>query len=299
MAGSSDLSVSFLPPHSWNCEHPLNHDTALEYFAHKDNPFWDRESNNAFLMQQGVVGAQALKQLRKMTGLEYALARWHEPGHVPSVYVICKQHRVGPTDTQVRKLAFYYIAGFPPVIFQAPDMHSIVSARLDVSAYQVLAAHRRLAVGVRHVPAQGLVWQFGGGAGAGAGAAEGRPSDASGSEDAERSGQAEDGDGNSSVGKGAGAGVGGCATAAGDGAGAKNAKGRLRPKEQATVVWTRRRQAQHTAMFSNHRDELFTNARAVDAILAGLERGVDRKRKEQQDDDDRDRKHRRKIGEAK
>ena len=291
MAKCGDLSVSFLPPHSWNCEHPLNHDTALEYFAHKDNPFWDRDSNNAFLMQQGVVGAQAFKQLRKMTGLEYALVRWHEPGNVPSVYVISKQHRVGPTDTQVRKLAFYYIAGFPPVIFQAPDMHTIVSARLDVSAHQVLAAHRRLAVGVRHVPAQGLLWQFGAGA-------TKRPFDASSVENVASSVEGRDGNGcggEDVLAKG-GAGP----TALSDDAGAESAKVRLCPKEQATVVWTRRRQAQHTAMFSNHRDELFTNARAVDAILAGLERDVDRKRKEQtgsknDGDDDRDHKQRRKI----
>lgn len=62
-----------------------------------------------------------------MTGLEYILL------HVqaPILYVIRKQHR--HTPTLVAPLADYYIiAG---VVYQAPDLASVVSSRLVLKIY--------------------------------------------------------------------------------------------------------------------------------------------------------------------
>lgn len=57
-----------------------------------------------------------------MTGLEYILLHVQEP----ILYVIRKQHRHSPT--QVLPVADYYIiAG---VVYQAPDLGSVVSSRL-------------------------------------------------------------------------------------------------------------------------------------------------------------------------
>lgn len=62
-----------------------------------------------------------------MTGLEYILLHVQEP----ILYVIRKQHRHSPI--LAAPLADYYIiAG---VVYQAPDLASVVSSRLVLSAY--------------------------------------------------------------------------------------------------------------------------------------------------------------------
>eukprot|EP00937_MAST-01D_sp_MAST-1D-sp2_P002256 g2256.t1 len=260
---NDEFGTTFNPPHSWNCTHPLNRNTALDYFAHKDNPFYDRTCNNEMIRMQGV----PLSQLRLMTGLEYGLMTVDEPGHIPGVYVIAKQYR--SSEHEVELLALYYIAGHPPVIFRAPDVHRVAMARLDVCAFHALAAHKVLRAGVRHVPSQGPTWEFGdAGAGAGAGPAhtdDGDESDESEIADAARRSKRRKLDGSVGI------------TAAGNGSEGggerrHHAEGECRGGDtKAAVAWTGRRQAQHVALFEGHKPDLFGNARAIDAILRCLE----------------------------
>ena len=68
-----------------------------------------------------------------MTGLEYVLLHVQEP----ILYVIRKQHRHGPQ--QVTPLADYYIiAG---VVYQAPDLASVLNSRLVSSRNEILIHH--------------------------------------------------------------------------------------------------------------------------------------------------------------
>lgn len=57
-----------------------------------------------------------------MTGLEYILLHVQEP----ILYVIRKQHRHSPTSASA-VADYYIIAG---VVYQAPDLGSVVSSRL-------------------------------------------------------------------------------------------------------------------------------------------------------------------------
>ena len=159
-----DYESAFVPPHQWNCTVPLNKDTALDYFAVPGNPFYDRTCNNALLHQQGM----SLRQLPRFRGVQYTLHAHAEPPlgqpgqpYVPPVYVVAKVWRTGERPSDVKVLALYYIVGAPPVIYQAPNLHAVVAARLDMCAHHVLAAHDALVRGVRFVPAQGFTWSYG------------------------------------------------------------------------------------------------------------------------------------------
>lgn len=95
----------------------LNQTNALDYFCQKSNPFYDKECNNEIAKMQRLTQEQMLS----MSGNEYILLHAQDP----ILFVIRKQNRNPPN---VKALADYYIlAG---IIYQAPDLNSIIQSRV-------------------------------------------------------------------------------------------------------------------------------------------------------------------------
>lgn len=111
----------------WLSNYPLNHHTAVDYFA--CSPFWDPGCNNvrARLEQRALTGLQ---------GIEYTLDSCQEP----HLFVICKQERQS-ADAAV-PLMFYYI--LDGSVYQTPTIHGVLSARLSRCMYSVQSAFLRL-----------------------------------------------------------------------------------------------------------------------------------------------------------
>lgn len=111
----------------WLSNYPLNHHTAVDYFA--CSPFWDPGCSNvrARLEQRALTGLQ---------GIEYTLDSCQEP----HLFVICKQERQS-ADAAV-PLMFYYI--LDGSVYQTPTIHGVLSARLSRCMYSVQSAFLRL-----------------------------------------------------------------------------------------------------------------------------------------------------------
>lgn len=87
-----------------------------------------------------------------MNGLEYILLHCQEP----ILYVIRKQFRHSPT--QVTPQADYYIiAGF---VYQAPDLNSVINARMLTTTYHLLSAFEETSSYMRYHPTKGYSWEF-------------------------------------------------------------------------------------------------------------------------------------------
>jgi len=94
----------------------------------------------------------SMEQLNNMTGLEYILLHVQEP----ILFVIRKQHR--HSSTQVTPLADYYIiAG---VVYQAPDLSSVVNSRLLNSINHLQSAFNECLSYTRYHPSKGYSWEF-------------------------------------------------------------------------------------------------------------------------------------------
>ncbi|XP_026674286.1 mediator of RNA polymerase II transcription subunit 6 isoform X2 [Ceratina calcarata] len=120
----------------------------MDYFSERSNPFYDRTCNNEIVKMQRL----SPDQLQNMTGLEYILL------HVqaPILYVIRKQHRHTPTAAS--PLADYYIiAG---VVYQAPDLASVVSSRLLSTVHHLQSAFEEASACSRYHPSKGYYWDF-------------------------------------------------------------------------------------------------------------------------------------------
>lgn len=142
-------------------ENPLSiswHDTAwlpaldpsnvMDYFSERSNPFYDRTCNNEIVKMQRL----SPDQLTHMTGLEYVLLHAQEP----ILYVVRKQHRHSPA--QVTPLADYYVlAG---VVYQAPDLGSVLNSRLLGAAHALQAALHESMGYARYHPSRGYWWHF-------------------------------------------------------------------------------------------------------------------------------------------
>lgn len=114
---SDPLRISW---HDSNWVPHLNPTNILDYFCQKSNPFYDKLCSNEVAKMQRLTPEQMLM----MTGIEYKLLHVQEP----ILYVIRKQHRNGPTQELTTPLVDYYIlAG---VVYQAPDLNSIVQSRV-------------------------------------------------------------------------------------------------------------------------------------------------------------------------
>ncbi|DBA69647.1 TPA: hypothetical protein ACH3X2_012707 [Trebouxia sp. C0005] len=97
----------------WLSNYPLNHHTAVDYFA--CSPFWDPGCNN---------GRARLEQraLTDLQGIEYTLDSCQEP----HLFVICKQDRQS-ADAAVPVMFYYILDGS---VYQTPTIHGVLSARL-------------------------------------------------------------------------------------------------------------------------------------------------------------------------
>uniref|UniRef100_H3GGT7 Mediator of RNA polymerase II transcription subunit 6 n=1 Tax=Phytophthora ramorum TaxID=164328 RepID=H3GGT7_PHYRM len=72
------------------------------------------------------------------------------------LYIIRKQRRSG--RTQVEPLAIYYV--LDGTVYQAPNIHAMLTSRLKKCSYRVNKAFHGLAAGVRFSPTEGYAWDF-------------------------------------------------------------------------------------------------------------------------------------------
>lgn len=134
------------------CDRPwlyqLNQHNVLNYFADKNNIFYDHTCNNEHIRMLG----RNPSDLERMKGVEYVLLQAQEP----ILYVIRKQERFSPTN--VAPLANYYIiAG---VIHQAPDLKSIVESKLLTAIYNLQSAFEECFNYARFHPSVDYQWSF-------------------------------------------------------------------------------------------------------------------------------------------
>lgn len=126
----------------------LNQGNVMDYFSERSNPFYDRSCNNEVIKMQ----RRSPEHLKSMTGLEYELIHAQQP----ILFVIRKQRRHSPE--QVTPLTYYYIiAG---VIYQAPDLASIINSRLLTSVYNIQSAFEEVQSYSRYHPSKGYWWEF-------------------------------------------------------------------------------------------------------------------------------------------
>ncbi|CAL8110628.1 unnamed protein product [Orchesella dallaii] len=126
----------------------LNAGNVLDYFSERSNQFYDRTCNNEIVKMQRL----STDQLQNMTGMEYILLHVQEP----ILYVIRKQHRF--SASQVTPIADYHIiAG---VVYQAPDLGSVVNSRLLNSVNHLQSAFDECLSYTRYHPSKGYSWEF-------------------------------------------------------------------------------------------------------------------------------------------
>ncbi|GLE11009.1 hypothetical protein PINS_up023301 [Pythium insidiosum] len=134
----------------WLQSFPLNAQTVLHYFAL--SPFYDRSCNNERLKMQRL----GLDQLKNMRGIEYELLPNLAKQLPQQLFLVQKQRRLG--RTQVMPLAIYYV--LDGTIYQAPNIHAMLTSRLKKCSYRVNKAFHALAAGVRFSPTEGYAWDF-------------------------------------------------------------------------------------------------------------------------------------------
>lgn len=122
---SDSLRISW---HDSNWVPHLNPTNILDYFCQKSNPFYDKLCNNEIAKMQRL----SPEQMLMMTGVEFILLHVQEP----ILYVIRKQERMGP-DTTVALVDYYILAG---VVYQAPDLNSIIQSRVLNSTLSLKSA---------------------------------------------------------------------------------------------------------------------------------------------------------------
>ncbi|XKL69617.1 hypothetical protein PGB90_007386 [Kerria lacca] len=126
----------------------LNSSNVLEYFSERTNPFYDRTCNNEIIKMQRLNP----DQLCNMTGLEYILLHVQEP----ILYVIRKQDRQSSNQT-IPIADYYIIAG---VIYQAPDLISVINSRLLTSVFHLQSAFDDLFNMMQYQPSKGYSWDI-------------------------------------------------------------------------------------------------------------------------------------------
>eukprot|EP01105_Mastigella_eilhardi_P015322 TRINITY_DN349_c0_g1_i2.p1 TRINITY_DN349_c0_g1~~TRINITY_DN349_c0_g1_i2.p1 ORF type:complete len:189 (-),score=66.52 TRINITY_DN349_c0_g1_i2:35-601(-) len=142
-------------------------ETALEYFM--TSPFYEQGSNNGVLLmqlaklqqgQQGQIDQAAT--LRSMKGTEYELMTPPPADSAAaaveqqSLFVVKKQYRTSPTTVQLR--AVYYILNGD--IFQAPDLHAVLTSRLRKCAYNLHGALQSFQQIVNFHPTMVVGWDY-------------------------------------------------------------------------------------------------------------------------------------------
>ncbi|XP_071961928.1 mediator of RNA polymerase II transcription subunit 6-like [Antedon mediterranea] len=126
----------------------LDPSNVMNYFSERSNPFYDRTCNNEIVKMQRLNP----EQLVNMTGIEYHLLHVHDP----ILYVIRKQYRNSPIN--VKALANYYIIN--GVIYQAPDLCSVLNARMLTATYNIQSAFEETLSYSRYQSSCGYWWEF-------------------------------------------------------------------------------------------------------------------------------------------
>ncbi|EJU01109.1 MED6-domain-containing protein [Dacryopinax primogenitus] len=120
---------------------PLTHaQKALDYFSL--SIFWDKQSTNQVLRMQtqhalgpdglGGSGVDEESELRKFTGVEFAVVH----GRPPGLWVIHKRERFSPDE--VRPLAAYFILN--NTIYPSPSLYSVLSTSLSTTLHHLSAS---------------------------------------------------------------------------------------------------------------------------------------------------------------
>lgn len=125
----------------------LNPQNILDYFCQKSNPFYDKMCNNEIAKMQRL----SPEQMTMMTGIEYVLLHVQEP----ILYVIRRQDRMSP-DTATPLVDYYILAG---VVYQAPDINSIIQSRVLNSALNLKDALEEFQALSNFNPSTGYSWK--------------------------------------------------------------------------------------------------------------------------------------------
>lgn len=119
----------------WLQAHGLNDENILEYFS--TSPFYDKESNNQILRNQGIHGFKAYEQLIEMTGLEFNL---NSSSKNPRLFVINKGIRSNSREVEVTDI-FYCLDGS---IFQTPSFTSLLRSRISKASNKLVSSHNHV-----------------------------------------------------------------------------------------------------------------------------------------------------------
>nr|CCA13868.1 mediator of RNA polymerase II transcription subunit putative [Albugo laibachii Nc14] len=95
-------------------------------------------------------------QLKNMRGIEYEVVPNTAKQLPQQIFGIRKQRREG--RTQVKLMAIYYV--LEGTVYQAPNVHAMLSSRLRTCSFRVGKAFRMLNKGVRFSPSEGYSWDF-------------------------------------------------------------------------------------------------------------------------------------------
>ncbi|KAH8100468.1 MED6-domain-containing protein [Cristinia sonorae] len=149
-----DYSHRFFIWHEWiQANGPLTNENVFEYFA--TSMFYDKQSNNQVLRMQtmhtGVPLANEAEELKRFTGIEFALVH-SEP---PSLFIIHKRNRVSPEEAH--PLTAYFIMNNR--IYQSPDVYTLISNRLLTSLHSLQTSMNILRTSrPTYTPRTGYVW---------------------------------------------------------------------------------------------------------------------------------------------
>jgi len=144
---ADDYETTFRDP-AW--VNHVNAHSALDYFKHPANPFYDRQCNNELVAMQRM----GVEQLLSMQGVEYSLVPSEDEKQL--TYAVRKQNR--RSKSHADNLALYYIVA--GTIYQAPNLHRLFSSRVSNVAFCVNNAFKKLEKGVHYTPTQGYSWDF-------------------------------------------------------------------------------------------------------------------------------------------
>ncbi|KXN83608.1 Mediator of RNA polymerase II transcription subunit 6 [Leucoagaricus sp. SymC.cos] len=149
-----DYTHRFFIWHEWiQANGPLTPENVFDYFA--TSMFYDKQSNNQVLRMQtmhtGIPIANEAEELRRFTGIEFALVH----AQPPSFFIIHKRERLSP-DEGIPLAAYFVVHNR---IYQSPDVYSVLSNRLLTAVHSlqasldVLRKHRP-----DYTPRTGFVW---------------------------------------------------------------------------------------------------------------------------------------------
>ncbi|KAI6229654.1 Mediator of RNA polymerase II transcription subunit 6 [Aphelenchoides besseyi] len=138
-------------------ENQINEHNVLSYFCDPNNThFYERTSDNEQLRMQANLFQGNPKdletQLARMSGIQYVLYKSRPP-----LYVIRKQIRTGPLS--VTPLCYYYV--LRGVVYQAPDLYSVVNSRIVGAAEPLKTALSNVVDMLQYNPTKGTYsWKF-------------------------------------------------------------------------------------------------------------------------------------------